>query len=150
MLLVLLSFGGGKCFPVILNQPRHTFCQHPGCQSSRPSLPRRLTDLLRALHISMVTRTESAIVIGYGDSKTAQSTPTKSGLSSLHCRKWLCNKSPVKFLISQTHFQGTCTNFTLNPKHRAQKSFPCLPEKLWSFGIILDAAAYSLSIKITW
>lgn len=33
------------------------------------------TDLFRALHISMVTRTDKAMVMGYGDSNTLQSRP---------------------------------------------------------------------------
>lgn len=45
--------------------------------------------LFRALHISIVTSTERAMVIGYGDSNTWQSKPSNSGLSGLHCRKWL-------------------------------------------------------------
>lgn len=40
--------------------------------------------LLRALHISMVTRTESAMVMGYGDSKTEHWTPANSEWPSEH------------------------------------------------------------------
>lgn len=43
--------------------------------------------LLRALHISMVTSTDRAMVMGSGASKTSQSRPSKSGFSSLHCMK---------------------------------------------------------------
>jgi hypothetical protein len=52
-------------------------------------------DLLRALHISMVTNTDRAIVMGYGDSNTSQLTPSNSGLSAPHCRKWLCGEAGV-------------------------------------------------------
>lgn len=48
-----------------------------------------LTYLFRALHISMVTSTDRAMVMGYGDSNTWQSRPSKSGLSGAHWRKWL-------------------------------------------------------------
>lgn len=129
----LISFLFGKeelsCDPE--STTTHTVPQCSGCQSSQPSLPTRLTDLFRALHISMVTRTESAIVIGYGDSKIAQSTPSKSGLSSLHCRKWLCNKSPIKFLISQIHCPKSTDQF--HTKSRTQthtKTSPHFPQKL--------------------
>ena len=37
----------------------------------------------------MVTSTDRAMVIGYGDSNTWQSRPSKSGLSAEHWRKWL-------------------------------------------------------------
>lgn len=47
------------------------------------------THLFRALHISMVTSTDSAMVMGYGDSNTLQSRFWKSGFSGPHCRKWL-------------------------------------------------------------
>lgn len=43
--------------------------------------------LLRALHISMVTSTDKAMVMGWGASKTSQSTPSKSGLCSPHFMK---------------------------------------------------------------
>ena len=43
--------------------------------------------LLRALHISMVTNTDKAMVMGSGASKTSQSTPSKSGLCSAHFMK---------------------------------------------------------------
>lgn len=43
--------------------------------------------LLRALHISMVTSTDKAMVMGSGASKISHSTPSKSGLSSVHCMK---------------------------------------------------------------
>lgn len=43
--------------------------------------------LLRALHISMVTSTDKAMVMGSGASKTSQSTPSKSRLCSAHCMK---------------------------------------------------------------
>lgn len=45
--------------------------------------------LLRALHISMVTSTDKAMVVGKRDSKTSHSVPAKSGLSSEHFRKFL-------------------------------------------------------------
>lgn len=45
--------------------------------------------LLRALHISMVTSTDKAMVVGKRDSNTSQSMPAKSGLSSEHFRKFL-------------------------------------------------------------
>lgn len=48
--------------------------------------------LFRALHISIVTSTDSAMVIGYGDSNTWQSRPSNSGLSGAHWRKWLCRE----------------------------------------------------------
>lgn len=43
--------------------------------------------LLRALHISMVTNTDKAMVMGSGASKTSQSRPSNSGLCSVHCMK---------------------------------------------------------------
>lgn len=46
--------------------------------------------LFRALHISMVTSTDRAIVVGYLDSKISQSIPSKMGLSSVHLMKFLC------------------------------------------------------------
>ena len=45
------------------------------------------SDLLRAFSISMVTRTDKAIVIGCRLSKTSQSTPLNSGLSAEHLLK---------------------------------------------------------------
>lgn len=45
------------------------------------------TYLLRALHISMVTNTDKAMVMGSGASKTSQSRPSNSGLCSVHCMK---------------------------------------------------------------
>lgn len=45
--------------------------------------------LLRALHISMVTSTDKAMVVGKRDSKTSQLMPANSGLSSEHFRKFL-------------------------------------------------------------
>lgn len=45
------------------------------------------TYLLRALHISMVTSTDKAMVMGSGASKTSQSRPSNSGLCSVHCMK---------------------------------------------------------------
>lgn len=45
------------------------------------------TYLLRALHISMVTNTDKAMVMGSGASKTSQSKPSNSGLCSVHCMK---------------------------------------------------------------
>lgn len=45
------------------------------------------TYLLRALHISMVTNTDKAMVMGSGASKTSQSSPSNSGLCSVHCMK---------------------------------------------------------------
>lgn len=47
------------------------------------------TNLFRALHISMVTSTDSAMVMGYGDSNTWHSRSWKSGCSGEHCKKWL-------------------------------------------------------------
>lgn len=38
----------------------------------------------------MVTSTDKAMVVGKRDSKTSQSMPAKSGLSSEHFRKFLC------------------------------------------------------------
>lgn len=38
----------------------------------------------------MVTNTDKAMVVGKRDSKTSQSMPAKSGLSSEHFRKFLC------------------------------------------------------------
>lgn len=46
--------------------------------------------LFRALHISIVTSTDRAIVVGYRDSKISQSIPSKMGLSSVHLMKFLC------------------------------------------------------------
>lgn len=45
------------------------------------------TYLLRALHISIVTNTDRAMVMGSGASKTSQSRPSNSGLCSVHCMK---------------------------------------------------------------
>ena len=53
---------------------------------SRPLCP---AHLLRALHISMVTSTDKAMVVGKRDSNTSHSVPAKSGLSSEHFRKFL-------------------------------------------------------------
>lgn len=55
----------------------------PGRQQGPAGRPH----LFRALHISMVTSTDKAMVMGSGASKTSQSTPSKSGFSSLHCMK---------------------------------------------------------------
>lgn len=52
-----------------------------------PSKMTHRSDLFKALHISMVTRTERAIVIGGDDSNTSQRISAKSSLSSLHCMK---------------------------------------------------------------
>lgn len=41
------------------------------------------------MHISIVTSTDRAMVMGYGDSNTLQSRPWKSRFSGPHCRKWL-------------------------------------------------------------
>lgn len=46
--------------------------------------------LFRALHISIVTSTDRAMVVGYRDSKISQSIPSKMGLSSVHLMKFLC------------------------------------------------------------
>lgn len=46
--------------------------------------------LFRALHISIVTSTDRAIVVGYRDSKISQSIPSKMGLSLVHLMKFLC------------------------------------------------------------
>lgn len=46
--------------------------------------------LFRALHISIVTSTDRAIVVGYRDSKISQSIPSKIGLSLVHLMKFLC------------------------------------------------------------
>ena len=46
--------------------------------------------LLRALHISMVTSTDRAMVMGVQASKISQSMPAKSSFSSWHCMKWDC------------------------------------------------------------
>lgn len=128
MLLVLLSFWEGGAF---LQSSSNHDTQVPAALAGGALAPacRGLTDLLRALHISMVTRTDSAIVIGYGDSKIAQSTPSKSGLSSLHCRKWLCNKCPIKFLISQVHFQGPWPCSTGSPVHRPTQDLTPSPRE---------------------
>lgn len=57
---------------------------------SQPPLQAPLpAHLFRALHISMVTSTDKAMVVGKRDSKTSQSMPAKSGLSSEHFRKFL-------------------------------------------------------------
>lgn len=40
-----------------------------------------------ALSISMVTRTERAMVMGWGSVKTLQSMPLNSGPPAMHC-KW--------------------------------------------------------------
>lgn len=58
------------------------------------------TDLFRALHISMVTSTDKAMVMGYGDSNSLQSRPWKSGFSGPHCRKWLWKRKAVKKLAA--------------------------------------------------
>lgn len=47
----------------------------------------RAAYLLRALHISMVTNTDKAMVMGSGASNTSQSRPSNSGLCSVHCMK---------------------------------------------------------------
>ena len=48
------------------------------------------TDLLRALSISMVTRMERAMVMGWRSSNTLQEDrPTKSGFSAVHFKWWL-------------------------------------------------------------
>lgn len=67
--------------PFVRNLPR---------ANDPPATSLRRPHLFRALHISMVTRTDRAMVMGYGDSNTWQSRPSKSGLSGLHWRKWLC------------------------------------------------------------
>merc|ERR1739838_1284107 len=46
--------------------------------------------LLRALHISMVTSTDRAMVMGASASKISHSTPAKSSFSAWHCMKWDC------------------------------------------------------------
>ena len=49
-----------------------------------------ITDLLRALSISMVTRTERAMVMGWRSSNTLQDPRSrKSGFSAVHCKWWL-------------------------------------------------------------
>lgn len=64
----------------------------PSCQRLSVSGVSRLdehqSDLFSALHISMVTRTDRAIVMGGDDSNTSQRMSAKSSLSSLHCMKW--------------------------------------------------------------
>ena len=46
---------------------------------------RIVKNLLRALHISITTRTDSAIVIGLVCRNTGQSTPANSGSLAEHC-----------------------------------------------------------------
>ena len=46
------------------------------------------TNLFMAFNISMVTRTERAMVIGWGSEKTLQSTPLKSSPPPRHCIWW--------------------------------------------------------------
>lgn len=64
------------------------------------------THLFRALHISIVTSTDRAIVVGYRDSKISQLTPSKMGLSSVHRMKFLCqHRNPP---VNTSFPPGTC------------------------------------------
>lgn len=64
------------------------------------------THLFRALHISIVTSTDRAIVVGYRDSKISQSTPSNTGLSSVHRMKFLCqHRNPP---VNMSFPSGTC------------------------------------------
>ena len=61
-------------------------------QTKMTNTERCETHLFRALSISMVTRTERAIVMGWRSSNTLQETPEKTALSAVHCMWWLCGK----------------------------------------------------------
>lgn len=62
--------------------------------------------LFRALHISIVTSTDRAIVVGYLDSKISQSIPLKTGLSSVHLMKFLCQHRKLLVNMRQSSSVG--------------------------------------------
>jgi hypothetical protein len=60
-----------------------------------------LYHLFMAFSISMVTKTDRAMVMGWGSLKTRQSTPLNSSPSPMHARWWVC-----KISISTPNFKA--------------------------------------------
>lgn len=67
----------------------------------------RIADLLRELNISIVTSTDSAMVVGKRDSNTSQSMPSNMGFSSVHCMKCRCTWRERKR-------EDVCNKYTCN------------------------------------
>lgn len=84
--------------------------------------------LFNALSISMVTRTDRAIVIGCGSLKTLQSRPGKFLGSAGHCIWWVYQEN----IITCTYIIKSDNGFIHAPIKRPSKCFILLSDENWN------------------
>lgn len=83
--------------------------------------------LLSALSISMVTKTDRAIVMGSGAEKMLQSTPLNSLGSAGHCMWWVCKLGQQTLITTHTHTHALSYSHTKLHIHKLSSSFELDP-----------------------